>query len=272
MHENLKSTLSVQPEHNIFTETPDGNDQWQKIASGSRFGSFFVIYGKFRGTFTNDRFMPKECDLYLQTFEGDITIGMTLLSKNPIEMEFAYHPLIRDFVYVMKLQIEALNSNNFVKKNPIEIINLSRTYPTLVNSKSSQAQSFSQGLPKMGNILVDMTFSDLSGIEITNRNGSRSLFLDNDPNSPLINGDKYVREGSQLYAKSFSIHPNNNALVDGFDFVNLDFNTDAVDAMQNKLRRFAVFAPVWTSPIFIDPDDGIVYGLGCHPHIVRVLF
>lgn len=272
MHEILKSTLSVHPEHNVFTETSDSNDQWQQIASGFRFGSFFVIYGKFRGNFTNDRFMPTECDLYIQTFEGDITIGMAAISKTPIEMEFAYHPLIRDYVYVMRLELEALNSNNFIKQNPINVVNLTRAYPSLVNTRSTHAQSFSDGLPKMGNILVDMTFSDLSGITINNRNGSKALFLDNDANSPLINGDKFTREGSQLFSRKYTMQPSNDNLLNSFDFINLDFNTEAVAEIQNKLQRFSLFAPAWTSPIYIDPADGVVYGLGCHPHIVRIVF
>lgn len=266
MHENLSSTVCVRANHNAFTGEKDGNNHWQCIASGERFNSFFVLYAKFRGEIKEGLFQPQECDFYLQTFEGNLTIGLTRLSKQPIDLTLAYHILLEDFVYILPIELEVLNDNIFIKECPLQI-KADSSYECLSDDAKARVNILKNGIPEGGKLVVDMTFSDMSTIEIVNRNGKKRAFNDTYADSPIINGDKYIREGSQLFERNYQIHnpPEYSSILD-----NPDLNPDCEEKISKNIEGSMHIE--WTSPINYNSDQGLVYGLGCHPYICKIVF
>ena len=269
MHENLKSSFSIRAQHNQYKSDFLDDNQWQVLSSGSRFGSFFVLYGKIRGVQKShpDSFMPQECDLYLQTFEGAMTIGLAHNPNEALSLEFGYHPLIRDFAYVLRVKLEPLSTNIHCEKMPVVLQTKNQTFTALQNHKQQRANMFSNGLIPDSTLIVDMTFTDLNGLSIT-RGVSNQTVIPSNAKSPLVNTDAYVREGSQILKPEYisETHPDPMVHYNTGDFTQAYLNT-----LQGQFRnKSIIISPMWTEEIEV--SDGVIHGLGCHPNNVRIIF
>ncbi|MEE9361483.1 MAG: hypothetical protein V3U92_02680 [Cellulophaga sp.] len=83
MHENLKYTVRLNKKIAQCIDIEKQNDlgikDWQPIFADKEYGTFYFIYGKFLGekVIATNEFKLDRLQLYLQNFEGDVTIGIT---------------------------------------------------------------------------------------------------------------------------------------------------------------------------------------------------
>ncbi|WP_116771540.1 hypothetical protein [Maribacter litoralis] len=83
MHENLKYTIRLTKDIKTCSNIKNINSleikDWQPIFADKEYDSFYFIYAKFIGEReeNNDSFSIQRIQLYVQNYEGDITIGLT---------------------------------------------------------------------------------------------------------------------------------------------------------------------------------------------------
>lgn len=262
MHENLMSTVNVDASFNAHNSDYKNDNHWQTLASGNRFGSFFVLYGKFRGRMKDSLFCPNECDLYLQTFDGCMNIGLAHKADEPIKMELGFHPLFRTFLYVLRVKLEPLNTNNHLHKQEINFVKPISNFEYLKPDQLNKKDTYLKGLPHNSPMIIDMFFTDLDDMHIHNSFKSQNV-TPNSANSPLLDGDKYIREGSRIL--KIETQPVNENIEEYFDPE--DFSKEYL----LSLKQINPFSPSWTNGK-IPIKDGVVMGFGCHPNTVRIAF
>lgn len=116
MHENLKTTVSLRPEDN----KKNIKDNWQILIPDYYSNTFYVLYGRFRGQLDRSKFKPESCDLYIQNYQGIVTIG--LVPTKEIEVDIAYDESINAPVYVLKVHLKALHANEELPNVSLKIL------------------------------------------------------------------------------------------------------------------------------------------------------
>ncbi|TCI94921.1 hypothetical protein [Tenacibaculum sp. M341] len=315
MHENLQTTISLNPNQNKSKKgKPEQNNQWQTLGGGVRYGTFFLIYGNFRDNRRGKKegiFVPTHCDLYIQNYHGDVTIGFD--KSKEITFELMYHPLMKEFVYTMSINLKALCGETFVldkeiimKTKTIEDFNV-KVNDVNLKSKESLVDSL-QGIQNNTCIVLDIKFDDLKGVKIQYEDGSSSsVFDDGNANSPFIDGHRFYREGSNLLVRKFDFHskfkvkeetgltsdqlrraynPKDEDYKENPELINesignFGFNKDFAGTLlekENEIKEFYFFK----SGIKFDPRrtgyyqgipkvNNIIVDLGCNPSVIRVL-
>ncbi|SEC93556.1 hypothetical protein SAMN04489761_4015 [Tenacibaculum sp. MAR_2009_124] len=100
MHQNLSSTYWLNQPY-----SPDSDKSWQTLAASQAYGTFFTISGKFR--FKENTKIPEYCELYLQNYQGNVTIGIHSIKK---EIEVVKDPLFNRPAYVLVVYLKALHT------------------------------------------------------------------------------------------------------------------------------------------------------------------
>jgi|GEM_PF-6996236 len=98
MHENLKYTVRLTKDIEACSDISDvksiGIKDWQPIFADKEYETFYFLYAKFIGEKQDekDSFEVQKIQLYLQNFEGDVTIGLTGKAYFfPQDLDFADH-------------------------------------------------------------------------------------------------------------------------------------------------------------------------------------
>jgi len=159
MHENLDTTYSL-----------DLNNQWQTLVADYEYGTFYTIHCKF--DFKKDTKSPEKCSLYIQNFEGNVTLG--LVSINPT-IEIVDDPLKGKPSYVMFIHLKALHVNNSLNNQNISIGEVPKNHPEM------------KGFHKDYSLKVELIFDKVDG------------FNENDlSKSKFIDSTRFIRDGDGL--------------------------------------------------------------------------
>lgn len=156
MHQNLKTTYSL----NL-------NNEWQTLVADYEYGTFYTIHCKFE--FNKGTKSPKTCELYLQNFEGNVTLGLESINSN---IEIIDDPLMGKPSYVMFIHVKALYSNNTLSKKPISINNVPSKYPEMKEFHKDYA------------LKVELIFDKVNGFNENDMN-----------NAKFIDGARFIRDG-----------------------------------------------------------------------------
>lgn len=116
MHQNLVTRFSFESKLNDM-KTLEG---FQQLISDYAYGSFYSIYGKFKGKLLDNLFEMEEAVFYLQNYSGQVTVGFSHIDN---EIDMVYDQVTNEPVYVIQLLVEPLshcsfypeqNSNDFI--------------------------------------------------------------------------------------------------------------------------------------------------------------
>jgi hypothetical protein len=130
MHENLKYTLKLDEKIQAFNtfegmdpKNPEDKAQiadWQPIYAHKHYGTLFLIYAKFLGKKVKEGFEVDRVQLYIQNYEGEVTLGFTQYAElNDMQIE-ANDPDIDPRYpnrkkYKLSIGLQALNTENVIR-------------------------------------------------------------------------------------------------------------------------------------------------------------
>jgi hypothetical protein len=194
MHENLKTTVSLRKEDNLR----EVNDNWQILIPDYYCNTFYVLYGRFRGEMNGTNFIPKFCDLYIQNYQGIITIGLVSLG----DIDIAFDESINAPVYILKIHAKALHANEKLLNQPLKLIES----PSLKDHNNYwQKEEFKN----LVNNAIDCNFR--MRVEIIFDSLDKEYFNKKDlSNSRLIDAREFKRDGDQLTNIGINIYNTEN--------------------------------------------------------------
>lgn len=173
MHENLKSTYSLSQQSN------SKNEGWQTLVANSNYGTFYTIHGKFK--FEENTNTPISCDLYLQNYQGNVTIGIVSVHENIFLVEDSLHDTP---TFVLVVHLRALYANNYESNQPIKIDNSKLTKP---HFKDINEFGTNHALK------VEVIFDDVE-----------NFTKENHEQSPFIDQSIGIREGDDIVIPDYS--------------------------------------------------------------------
>jgi len=208
MHQNLRTTFllteqllgveSKQKDHDSYLR------EMQLLIPKQQYNTFFVIYGKFTGSIDDDGlFEPKTCDLFLQNYSGQVTLGLVKIEE---DIDVIFDDVLNEPVYLLKIHLKALHAQT--QFDQPQVINI-KNAPSLNNYTGNEAGT------------SDWTTA-LSGQKLDPKYLMRVLVyyddLDTDHFNPnidvnevkFINSSKFKREGDQLLIKKYKLYDGNN--------------------------------------------------------------
>lgn len=188
MHENLKTTISLRRENNLY----EVDDRWQLIVPDYHFGTFFTLYGKFRGKCEGNKFYIEECDLYLQNYQGIITIGLVSIE----DVDIAVDDILNEPVYIIKVHARALHANEKLERVPLKI----KQFPII-----QRHNQYVEKYQKMVQNYIDCNYRirfEIEYDELSKTYFNREVLS----NSRIIDDSKYKRDGDQLFGKNYTLY------------------------------------------------------------------
>jgi len=208
MHQNLRTSF-VLNEEKVSDSKNLSKQQWeensekeqeaylqemQTLIPATQYGTFFCIYAKFTGSFVDQGFQPKTCDLFLQNYDGDVTVGLVSMDS---DIDIIFDPLIGSPVYLFKIHVKALHANTKLEK-PQEIkfrdsVSLKNYSGFEDNSWNIDAENNAINPKFLARILL---YYDKLGTDIFNpkEDVNESIFIDS---------HKYQRDGDELFLKNY---------------------------------------------------------------------
>ncbi|MBC3758818.1 hypothetical protein H7U19_10415 [Hyunsoonleella sp. SJ7] len=173
MHEQLRTSFKLVKE----------NPEWQCITSDFAYGTFYSIYAKFE--FEENSFTPKKCEIRLQNFQGNITIGLVSIQDT---IEIIYDKIVKQYVCYLKIKLRPLLANSYISQS-ITLENKTDFWYDTTQTPINQLNSKNL-------LFVDIEYADihenddLTSIESTNE----LTFIDN---------VRYIRDGEQIFRKKY---------------------------------------------------------------------
>ena len=268
MHENLRTTVNFKPEYNEIKSNAYKSTQWQTLGGGFRYNTFFMLYGNFRGIINSfGNFVPSHCDLFIQNYNGDVTIG---LSKNQSpKLELVYHPLIDNYAHRLTVYVKPLLANEFILDKELKVEPTNPNHFTALSPEKREEINDFNGIPKNSIINLNIEFEGLSDTNIQNSKGSHAIFNQNNlRNSAFINSNNFIREGDQLLEVSYSSYTNPDIrdLFNPNSFVN-----GYIEGLVDKINNNILLIPLWYISSYVN-DEGILFDFGCNPKIINVTY
>jgi len=208
MHQNLRSTLILSDEsiedYQTIENFEERQQKKQMLIPAMQYGTFFTIYAKFLGHIKDKKFLPTHCDVFLQNYQGLVTVGLTKIQKT---IDIVFDPEVNAPVYLLKINLKGLHAKpNFNQPQEIEI----SSNPLLSNyTETSDADWDSL---KKGNNEIDSKY--LLRVLVTYDNLDSDVFDEKNPvnDSKLIDSFAYERDGDDLLVKEFSVYNGNGKM------------------------------------------------------------
>ncbi|MEM6721289.1 MAG: hypothetical protein AAF611_18320 [Bacteroidota bacterium] len=236
MHENLKTTVSLRKEDNLYGES----NNWQLLVPDLGFNTFYCIYGRFRGNTVNNKFYPEECDLHLQNYNGIISIGLSKISN----IDLVYDELLKEPVYLLKIYVKALHANEQIIQHRLRMSSFFNISEHQEYHSNGYSQIEKNGVNLNYYLRIDIIFEEMP----------EELFNINDlSNSKIIDDSIYKRDGDQILRPSYELY---EGLQEGEKiFTKLPKNKG--DEGHSSLRAYIL--------------DGTIYDDRCNPKYVKLL-
>ncbi|MCL6265082.1 hypothetical protein [Flagellimonas myxillae] len=236
MHQNLRTsfTLNDQTLMNLSKEERNKDGKLQKmqmLIPAQNYNTFFCLYAKFNGEITGGgddvKFYPESCDLFLQNYYGDVTLGLVKLNQ---EVDIIYDAFIDQPIYLLKVHVRALHACvEFNQPQPIKV----RKQPSILNYKdyadNTDWSSLMGGWINPNYLLRVLVYYDNLPTNIFDPKDSTN-------NNIFIDSYKYERDGDELYIKKFQRPDGTVFLPKGHNFGDFEIDEKNGEIITYKCR------------------------------------
>jgi len=164
MHQHLKSSYS------LGLRQTEKDQAWQTLVANKAYGTFFTINGRF--SFEEGTYKPNKCELFLQNYQGNVTIGIVSIKE---EIQIYRDTLLDNHTLVLVVKLKALHSNN-----------------KLTKAVFIENNSFVNEFSKNVNLKVELIFDEIDSFSSENPNDN--IFIDE---------ARFLREGDDLVKPTY---------------------------------------------------------------------
>ncbi len=200
MHQNLRTTFYLK--NQVIGKRADTNETFeeglrrmQMLIPSMNYGTFFCISADISGETVNGKFVPDSCNLFLQNYQGDVTIGLVGVEE---EIDIAFDEVLGQPVYLLKVHLKALHAKTSFNRPQSLKIKEKPTFDFYQNKEDWDHLETKNGTIDSDILLrVLLIYDDLDS-DIFNPNGNVN-------SARFIDSNKYERDGDELFVKDFKI-------------------------------------------------------------------
>lgn len=198
MHQNLRTSF-VLNNRSLNESKKEGFaylQEMQTLIPVKQYGTFFCIYAKFTGELKDGKLYPKTCDLFLQNYDGDVTVGLVSVDN---EIDTIFDEFIAQPVYLLKIHVRALHAKAKFDKPQKIALKRPGSLKNYVHFKKKNENwgidVHAEGIDPKFLINVLIYFDELPQETFDpKRDVNENLFIDS---------HRYKRDGDELLKKKF---------------------------------------------------------------------